>query len=207
MIRDHLGSGRTGKAFLLLEGLYALDSTNHYTNYLMGVCYTEQYIITEASIKHLEYAVKDVMEIYSYIPYNEKRAPVYAWYYLTKAYSQNGYCDKARWAMQRFFEEYGSLQNDYFVVNIRKFLEHCRDRTWAKAHPSGKDIVTKDVRYSTQRPLYGLQVGAFKELVPVREEFDDHFGIEGGVPRKPHRPHAARADGLDDFVSVDVGQL
>ena len=55
-VRDKLGQGRTGEAYILLKELYKIDSTNHYTNYLMGVCYTEQNIITEKSIKHLEYA-------------------------------------------------------------------------------------------------------------------------------------------------------
>ena len=59
--RTYLGKGKLGEAFSILQDLYKIDSLNHYTNYLIGVCYTEQNIITKKSIKHLDYARKSIL--------------------------------------------------------------------------------------------------------------------------------------------------
>ena len=49
----------------------------------------------------------------------------------------------------------------------------------AKRNKERKEsIVTKEIEYTTSSPLYGIQVGAFNELVPIREEFDDLKNVE-----------------------------
>lgn len=177
-VRFLLGGGRTGEAFVLLQDLYAIDSTNHYTNYLMGICYTEQNVVTPLSYEHLKYASENVMDVYTYIPYTETRSPIYVWYYLTKAYSQNGMCKEANETMQKFFKKYGDEENDYFVVHIKEFLLHCKNQQYSIQNKAEKNIVTKDISYTTLSPLYGVQVGAFKYLVPIREEFNNLKNVE-----------------------------
>lgn len=179
-IRELLGKGKTGEAFISLKDLYRIDSSNHYINYLMGVCFTEQNIVTEQSIKHLEYAKDSILEEYKYIPYDETRAPIFAWYYLTKAYSQNGYCSKARWAKENF-KKYDTdfTDNSYFIKNIDKFIIDCDQyEAELRAKRRKESVVTKRLDYSISQPLYGVQVGAFKELVPIREEFDNLKNVE-----------------------------
>lgn len=178
-VRFYLGGGRTGEAFLLLKDLYAIDSLNYYTNYLMGICYTEQNLVTPLSVKHLSYASQNVMDVYTYIPYTEKRAPVYVWYYLTKAYSQNGMCPEAKLSSESFYKAYGKENQDYFVVNIQNFLKDCvPGKVYALKKKAEKNVITKEIEYTTQNPLYGVQVGAFKELVPIREEFTQLKNVE-----------------------------
>ncbi|RMG79290.1 MAG: SPOR domain-containing protein, partial [Bacteroidetes bacterium] len=180
-IRQYLGQGRTGEAYLLLQDLYKIDSANYYTNYLMGVCYTEQNIISMKSVKHLEYATKNILPDYGYIPYTERRAPMFAWYYLCKAYSQNGMCVKAKIARDEFLKIYEN-KNDYFTKNIETFLIECKDETWkTNAKKRKQNLVTKHVDYTVSTPLWGVQVGAFKELVPIREEFNDLKNVEAFI--------------------------
>lgn len=178
--RGYLGKGKLGEAFVILQELYQVDSLNHYTNYLIGVCYTEQNIVTTESIKHLNYARESVLTEYKYIPYTETRAPIFAWYYLCKAYSQNGMCEKARWAKEQFLgfnNDY--TENKYFTNNISKFMIECNKLEDAERNKERKEsIVTKEVEYTVASPLYGVQVGAFKELVPIREEFDNLKNVE-----------------------------
>ncbi len=177
-VRYCLGGGRTSEAFILLQDLYKIDSLNHYTNYLIGICYTEQNIVTPLSVKHLKYASENVMDVYTYIPYTEKRSPVYVWYYLTKAYSQNSMCAEARETSEKFYQFYGTEDKDYFVVNIKKFLLQCGQKVYEVKKRADRNIVTKDIEYTTPSSLYGVQVGAFKELIPVREEFITLKNIE-----------------------------
>ena len=185
-VRDKLGQGRTGEAYILLKELYKIDSTNHYTNYLMGVCYTEQNIITEKSIKHLEYAKDSVIDKYKYIPYNETRAPIFAWYYLTKAYSQNGYCEKARWAKGEFLNyDTDFTGNSFFLTNIEQFMIECeKNRAVLRNKKRKESVVTKPITYSVMQPLFGVQVGAFTDLVPIREEFDDLRNVEAFLDKQ-----------------------
>ncbi len=177
-VRFLLGGGRTGEAFVLLKDLYAIDSTNHYTNYLMGICYTEQNVITPLSYQHLKYASKEVLDVYKYIPYTETKSPVYVWYYLAKAYSQNGKCKEAKEAMKQFFRSYSAGEEDYFIVQIKKFMLSCSTPTYSIKTQAEKNIITKDINYTTRSPLYGVQVGSFKYLVPVREEYSDLRNVE-----------------------------
>jgi hypothetical protein len=185
-VRDKLGKGRTGEAYILLKDLYKIDPTNYYTNYLMGVCYTEQNIITEQSIKHLEYAKDSIIDEYKYIPYNETRAPIFAWYYLTKAYSQNGYCAKARWAKGEFLKyDTDFTGNSFFLNNIEQFMIDCeKNKAILRNKKRKESVVTKPVQYSVMQPLYGVQVGAFKDLVPIREEFDDLKNVEAFMDKE-----------------------
>ena len=178
--RTYLGKGKLGEAFSILQDLYKIDSLNHYTNYLIGVCYTEQNIITKKSIKHLDYARKSILTEYKYIPYTETRAPIFSWYYLCKAYSQNGLCDKARWAKEQFLQFNNDFtENQYFTNNIDQFMINCIKEEDKKRNIERKEsVVTKEVNYTTTSPLFGVQVGAFNELVPIREEFDDLKNVE-----------------------------
>ncbi len=185
-VRDKLGQGRTGEAFLLLQDLYKIDPENHYTNYLMGVCFTEQNIITEQSIKHLEFAKDSIIKEYKYIPFDETRAPIFAWYYLTKAYSQNGYCAKARWAKGEFLKyDTDFTGNSFFLDNIERFMIQCEKNEAIMRNKRRKEsIVTKPVEYTLRTPLYGIQVGAFTDLVPIREEFDNLKNVEAFMDKE-----------------------
>jgi hypothetical protein len=178
--RGYLGKGNLSEAFVILQGLYQIDSLNNYTNYLLGVCYTEQNIVTKNSIKHLNYAKENILTEYKYIPYTETRAPIFAWYYLCKAYSQNGMCSKSRWAKEHFLAFNNDFtDNKYFTNSIDKFMISCNKTEDAIRNKERKEsVVTKEIEYTTFSSLYGVQVGAFQDLVPIREEFDDLKNVE-----------------------------
>ncbi|MCI5058948.1 MAG: SPOR domain-containing protein [Flavobacteriales bacterium] len=180
--RNYLLEGHTDKALPILKGIADKFPSNANVNYLLGVCYTEEDIITKQSIYHLEKAAQNVSLDYSPSSYLEKRAPVFVYYFLVVAYSQNRMCEKAVESFYKFQDNYTKGNEDYYIEDAKSWAEKCAAMefendssnmvavdTVNKAELPKEDlkITTKEVNYTTSSPIYAVQVGAFSRFVPV----------------------------------------
>lgn len=244
-VRNYLLDGQTHQALPMLQSMVEKYPNNSNLNYLLGVCYTESPEVTDMSIYHLEKARKDVSPDYSANSYLEQKAPVFLYYFLVVAYAQNKLCRKAEDAFFQFHSLYGSYKEDFYVSDARLWVKKCeipeelqlaetktqtafekqsteRNTPQPQEVESGKrSYVTKPVEYSTNRPLYGVQVGAFSRVVPVYkfeglknvEAFLDHEGfIRYVVGHFSSRSQAEsllkiiRSAGYKDAFIVDVNK-
>lgn len=171
-----LSQSETASALIIFEELYQAEPNNSNVNYLLGICLTEENPSSPESVFHLEKAIKDVNLSYDGGSPGEKRAPIFVYYYLVIAYSQNGKCREARQAKNYFHSLYGMEKRDYYIADAEKWLSKC-SRKQAERNPGTGErpaseadaLITKNVDYTTGVPLYGIQVGAFSRFVPVYE--------------------------------------
>jgi len=195
LAKSYLARGETEKALPIYKDLYNVDSTNSNVSYLLGVCYTEEKEPTKRSIFHLERGTANISVEYDPGVHTELSAPIFAWYYLTIAYSQNGLCAKAMDASHQFKTLYGSHKNDFYTKDAMRWVANCTSDLLT-SEPSvveetvplmERKVVTKKVDYTTKTPLYAVQIGAFSRLVPIWK-FDnlsnvDAFMDEDGMIR------------------------
>lgn len=205
--KSYLAGGLIDKALPLYKELYNADSTNSNISYLLGVCYTEVKSATFKSIYHLERGAQDISTDYNPGAYLESSAPIFTWYYLTIAYSQNGLCQKAITAAHKFKELYGAHKNDFYTKDATRWVARCNAEPKKTNVPledetipisaqekvteevvdvplkdetipiSEQKVITKNVDYETKTPLYGVQVGAFSRLVPIWK-FDNLSNVD-----------------------------
>lgn len=175
----HMGRAEMPAALAILKELYHQDSAHCYIQYLMGVCYTEQNPPDPLSYYYLEKATENILVDYALFSYKERRAPVFTYYYLVKAYSLHGKCALAEKAYENFHLLYGKEKLDYFVTNAQSMLQACINRDFTRSEKR-KNLVTKYTDYTLTEPLYGVQVGAFSELIPIHE-FDDLRNVEAYI--------------------------
>lgn len=205
--KQHLSMRKILKAIPYLEYLQKQYPDNANLNYLIGVCYAEEEIVNPKSIELLNSATP-----YSSLEYDpnslyETRVPVYVYYYLCLAYAQNGLCEEASIAREKFISIYPH-EDPYYIDESGRWLKSCEknnavikldslprfqnfkpfvstkaitqskkiESSTSKVEelesnytppPPPKKIVTKTKNYSTDYPLYGVQLGAYKEVVPV----------------------------------------
>ncbi|MBL4735840.1 MAG: hypothetical protein JKY18_11000 [Flavobacteriales bacterium] len=195
LAKSYLARGETEKALPIYKDLYKVDSTNSNVSYLLGVCYTEEKEPTKKSIFHLERGTANISQEYDPGVHTELSAPIFAWYYLTIAYSQNGLCAKAMDAAHQFKTLYGSHKNDFYTKDAMRWVASCTSDLLT-SEPSvveetvpltERKVVTKKIDYTTKTPLYAVQIGAFSRLVPIWK-FDnlsnvDAFMDEDGMIR------------------------
>ena len=175
-----LSEGNTSKAIPILQDLIKKQPENLNLHYLLGVCYTEEPIVTDKSIFHLEKSLKNVVLDYEPGSYNEKRTPIFVYYFLTIAYSQNHLCEKSKEAYHYFSSLYGEGRSDFYVFDAKKWADKCKEIpkkeeiktivpvvVAAKKIEQEETITTKKINYTTSSSLYGVQIGAFSKLVPV----------------------------------------
>ncbi len=207
--RAFLLEGKTSKALPILQELSSQFPNNSNINYLLGVCFIEQEDVNDYSIYFLEKAQKDVTLDYSPSSYLEKRAPVFLYYFLVVAYAQNRLCRKAENAFYQFHSLYGVQKSDFYVNDAKNWVNKCElPKELANEIPhvekalevdtssyqvpvasneySGKKTyITKKIEYTTSKPLYGVQVGAYSKLIPIYkfdglknvDAFMDHEGM------------------------------
>ena len=202
--KQHLSQRRINKALPYLLYLQKSRPNNANLKYLVGVCYAEAQIVNPKTLELLtEASIKASLD-YDPNSLEEKRVPIYVYYYLSIAYAQNGECKQAEIARNKFLEVYP--HNDaYYIEESKRWLKVCLDmkeKPKQKTLPSFPDfvpytsaipepekekdvskvveskvvetkdtvpdkILTKRVEYTTEQPLYGVQLGAFKEAIPV----------------------------------------
>lgn len=209
--KRHLSMRKILKAIPYLEYLQKQYPKNANLNYLIGVCYAEEEIVNPKSIELLNSATA-----YSSLEYNpnsvfETRVPIYVYYYLCLAYAQNGMCEKANTAREKFISIYPH-EDPYYIEESARWIKSCSknigqvkldtlprfenfspytskelepkplviedatinedpseelEESYYELPPPPKKIITKKKNYSTDYPLYGVQLGAYKEVVPV----------------------------------------
>ena len=197
--------GRFARAMPVFEQLCTIEPDNPNFNYLLGICLTEQNIQTMKSVACLELAEKAMSKHYDVGSFKEKKVPIYVYYYLTLAYSQNNMCDKAGKTRDRFFSYYNFyVEYDYFIENAKKWVDKCvpekelitlTDNQQNEARStdtavvdrcveeirnapiSGRKVLAKEVYYSGTNALWGVQVGAFRQYLPVGV-FDDLKNVD-----------------------------
>lgn len=175
--KTFLSQNETASALIIFEELYKTEPNNSNVNYLLGICYTEESPSSHQSVLHLEKAIKDVSLSYDGSSFAEKRAPIFVYYYLVIAYSQNGKCKEARQAKNYFHSLYGMEKHDYYITDAENWVNKCSQKQTAggNSETAGKPasepaaVITKTIDYTTDAPLYGIQVGAFSRFVPVYE--------------------------------------
>ncbi len=183
----YLGTNKLGQATMIFEALYASDSTNLNTAYLLGQCYARREIKLNTSIRLLKRSLKAYTQEYRKRDYSERRVSEYAYYYLLMAYSANGDCDKTLDALNDFYKIY-SYENEWYLVEAQRLHRDCEPKeeevtieepiatTETKPTEEPKERVpyqpntnhiigTKSVQYTDKTAAWGVQVGAFLEPV------------------------------------------
>ncbi len=249
LAKHELSHRKMKQALPSLLDLYEMDSTNANINYLIGVCFVEGNIVSEKSIYHLLKAKKDIEVDYNSDSYSERNAPIYVYYYLSIAYSQNKLCDNATSARNSFMEIY-TFEDQYYPTELKRWLDKCiqtdevvitnldflkkneekiEEKNLAIASKSiaqakentlppqkseittnlpkrSSKVITKDIEYTTTMPLYGVQVGAFKEIMPVRR-FPDLKNVDAFIDKDGwvryvigHFSYRSQAESLKDVI-------
>ena len=73
--------------------------------------------------------------------YLESSSPIFSWYYLAIAYSQNGLCQKAIKAAKNFKELYGSHKNDYYTIDAANWVASCKGEQSINPPPLKEEII------------------------------------------------------------------
>lgn len=169
LAKDDLSHGRTSQALQKYQKLHKLAPKNHNINYLLGVSYIFENDLSAVALGHLEYAVDAISDTYDPSSHDEVNAPLFVYYYLVVAYSQNGDCAKAKASRRLFMELYGEDKSDLYTHDADNWIKICeQSKPEVVSNLESVELVTKEVTYSTPRPLYGIQVGSFKTVNPYR---------------------------------------
>lgn len=205
-----LSIGRFDRAQPAFEALCRKEPGNANFNYLLGICYTEQKLATPRSVACLELAEKYFSKHYKVNSFREKKVPVYVYYYLTLAYSQNGMCEKARQSRKHFLSYYNFfVEYDYFIEEINKWTDKCRlekpENSLASAHKPASDtgtaviekfvselhhapiskrkVVLRHRYFAEVHAVWGVQVGAFRQYLPIGV-FDDLKNVDAFLDKE-----------------------
>ncbi len=123
--RNYLVVSRTQKALPILEKLANRYPENYNVSYLLGICLTETQEVTDMSIYYLLKASKSVSKDYVPNDYQEQRAPIFLYYFLTIAYAQNRLCKEAYTSFESFRNLYGKTKNDFYITDALNWATAC----------------------------------------------------------------------------------
>ncbi|MEI7594884.1 MAG: OmpA family protein [Bacteroidota bacterium] len=136
--------------FLLLDSLYP---NNANINFNIGVCYINSSAEKNKAAPYLEKAVKNVSLVYTG-NYNESAAPVFAYYYLAKAYHIIYRLDDAI-KFFKMFETYLNPQNDALLVkDVKRQIEMCYNAKKIINNPLGIKIENVGNKINSAFPDY-----------------------------------------------------
>lgn len=172
-----------------LRKVYVEEPNNANINFLIGAAYTELPGTQEEAIYHLKKAVQNVNENYKVGSFIEKASPIHVYYYLAITLVEKDKCAEADQAFKAF-SKYTSKVDQYFIDELDRHLQKCpydkdkldKKEEWRKpvAAPEGYDptflepdeeeldtadlslqgLVTQKLEYTTNAPLYGVQIGS-----------------------------------------------
>lgn len=174
-------------AFPLFQELLTRYPENHNINYLIGYIYTQKPFVSPKAIEHLEKAADNIIMVYDVESFEETRAPIYTYLYLILAYQQEDSCLKAIESYKQFMVLHNQVEDSYTDM-AKSWLGDC-DSLQKKEEPISqqaltqeisnnsdeesanlkREIVTKHIHYTTREPIYGVQVGAYRQIVPIGE--------------------------------------
>ncbi len=141
------------EAMVLLEDLYAYDTTNANLNYLLGVCYLMGKKDHELAIKRLENATRNVSLEYMEANWKERKAPGKAYYYLGKAYHFKNRFDRAvsNYYNYRSFIEMDDVET---YNQVRLQIQYAENAVVLIANPVGVEVMNLGSEINTKYPEY-----------------------------------------------------
>ncbi len=233
-----IANNRIDDAISLLRMLHRKDPESPQHNYFLGVCLVRSGKDMTEAIDHLNAAT----EFYNSQDVDPGMGePEFVWFYLVVANSQARNCEAATRAMEMFRQVYSG--GDVFYVDEGfRWLDLCEQPEQMaqviavnKAANNGignyikqrlqvaedpvEQIILKDVEFSTQATLYGVQVGAlinpsytaeFQKLKNVEAYMDENGVYRYVIGSLSFRSQAERlleeviALGYPDAFIVDV---
>src|SRR6056297_241648 len=99
---------------------------NAHINYRIGECLLEIPGKKDNSLSYLKKAVKNINRKFKEGSFKEKGAPVYAIFYLGKAYQVNDELDKALETYETFKNKLGEKRDEYNMDFVNKQIESCK---------------------------------------------------------------------------------
>tara|TARA_R110002049_G_scaffold305714_4_gene503061 strand:+ start:361 stop:1533 length:1173 start_codon:yes stop_codon:yes gene_type:complete len=195
-----------------LETLYNMNPDNSNYNFLLGAAFRELGTNKESAIFHLKKAVTAVTENYDASTYKEPNAPMLTYYYLATAQVDNDLCLEAENSLEKL-KSYGNKIDSYFIREIERNLQKCdyeavpkeikeenlelaeiieekpiiEKKSVTEEEPIVMDplvgMVTKSISYTTKSPLWGVQIGAYTEVIPT-SRFDQIKNVDAFIDDK-----------------------
>ena len=246
--RASLAQRKIMDAIEALKIVYKVEPENANINFLMGAAYTELSGTEEEALYHLLKAAQNVNPNYKVGSFQEKAAPIHVYYYLAVAYVEDNKCAFANRAFEEF-KKYKSKVDSYYIDEVDRHMQKClfnegeNTRDWNKlkltpiqyelieevveeplkltdsVYITNKGLVTEKLEYTTNAPLYGVQIGSnlnpsptsvFSDVKNV-DVFIDSLGyIRYVVGHFSYRKQAEnllksiREKGFDDAFVVNV---
>jgi tetratricopeptide (TPR) repeat protein len=208
--RQLLAMRQINEAIPSLETLYSMNPENSNYNFLLGAAFRELGTNRESAIFHLKKAVKNISENYDASSYTESKAPMLTYYYLATAQVDNDLCKDAEKSLEKL-KEFGDKIDAYFIREIDRNLQKCdynaapkvlkeEDSPLAEIVKETPTVVsppktvkppldplagmvTKTISYTTKSPLWGVQIGAFKEVIPT-SRFNQIKNVDAFIDEK-----------------------
>jgi tetratricopeptide (TPR) repeat protein len=211
--RQLLAMRQIEEAIPSLETLYNLNPENANYNFLLGAAYRELGKNRASAIFHLQKAVLNITENYDASTYKEDKAPILTYYYLATAQVDNDQCLDAEKSLENLKKygnqvdgyfireiERNLSKCDYEAVPevvkeedlpIAELVVAPKVELKKEVKPADpivkKDpmvgMVTKTISYTTKSPLWGVQIGAFSEVIPT-SRFDNVKNVDAFVDKK-----------------------
>jgi len=211
--RQLLAMRQIEEAIPSLETLYNLNPENANYNFLLGAAYRELGKNRASAIFHLQKAVLNITENYDASTYKEDKAPILTYYYLATAQVDNDQCLDAEKSLENLKKygdqvdgyfireiERNLSKCDYEAVPevvkeedlpIADLVVAPKVEVKKEVKPADpimkKDpmvgMVTKTISYTTKSPLWGVQIGAFSEVIPT-SRFDNVKNVDAFVDKK-----------------------
>jgi tetratricopeptide (TPR) repeat protein len=211
--RQLLAMRQIEEAIPSLETLYNLNPENANYNFLLGAAYRELGKNRASAIFHLNKAVSNVTEQYDASTFKEDKAPILTYYYLATAQVDDDQClaaEKSLASLKKYGNQVDSYFIREIERNLKKCdyeavpeivkeedlpiaellvapkVEVKREIPATKPEVE-KDpmvgMVTKTISYTTKSPLWGVQIGAFSEVIPT-SRFDNVKNVDAFVDKE-----------------------
>ena len=211
-----LAQRKLDEAISPLKKLYAENTNNANINFLMGAAYTELPGNEKEAVYHLKKAVQSVSTDYSASTFEEKNAPIFAYYYLAVALVGNEMCAEAEKAIEAL-EKHKDVAGEYYVKEAQRHVQKCNFEVYGhfadnwnqppdglpdkykpaslsdkekntvylsldsiKAMGKGKQV--QKIEYTTNAPLYGVQIGSTSKVIPS-SRFGDLKNVDAFIDK------------------------
>lgn len=193
--RALLAKREISPAIEALRYVYVKQPNHANINFLMGAAYTELSGHQKEALFHLKKAVSKINDKYIVGSFQEKGAPLHTYYYLTVALVEDDQCAAANQAFLKF-KQYHEYVDEYYIAEANRHLQKCpfdedeSGNSWNEAiepPPSykptklkikkkvlldsaalaEKGMVIQRLEYTTNAPLYGVQIGSNINPSPI----------------------------------------
>ncbi|MBL4585647.1 MAG: PD40 domain-containing protein, partial [Flavobacteriales bacterium] len=164
------------EAMVLLEDLYAYDTTNANLNYLLGVCYLMGKKDHALAIKRLESATRNVSLEYNEANAKERKAPGLAYYYLGKAYHFKNQFDRA---VSNYYNYRSFIEMDDVATynKVRLQIQYAENAMELIKNPVGVKIINLGPDINTKYSEYCPIVSADGQVLIFTSRREGGTGI------------------------------